>query len=187
MLKNAARALAAITLTGILSLAAVSITAPPARADSGDEVATGALTREIAFSPDSSLAYVAGGTSVIKVVDTATHVIVDTITLPGPVGGIAMSPDGATLYATDNTNDNAYAINTSTRAIGATIAVGNTPVSVVVTPGGAFAYVANTDDNTVTVIDTATQLVVDTVALPIVPDRLRVTPDGSTVWALDFN
>lgn len=184
MLKNAARVLAAMSLTGVFALAAVSITASPARADSGDEVAMGAPSRLVAFSPDSSLAYVCGDDNVIRVVDTATHAIIDTITLPGSVGGIAMSPDGATLYATDWENDNAYAINTSTSAIGTPIAVGDNPVSVVVTPGGASAYVANEDDSSVTVIDTATHLVVDTVSLPISPYRLRVTPDGSTVWAL---
>ena len=187
MLKNAARVLAAITLTGILSLETVSITAPPAHADTGDDIPMGAPTSAIAFSPDSSLAYVSGGDNLIKVVDTVTHGIIDTMTLPGIVGGIAMSPDGATLYATDDTNNNAYAINTSTRAIGAPIAVGDDPTPVVITPDGAFAYVGNLVDMTVTVIDTSTQLVVDTVSLPISPSKLRVTPDGSMVWALSFS
>jgi YVTN family beta-propeller protein len=185
VLNNASRALTAIALGGVLSLAAIPLTAVPARADTGVDVPMSSPTRDIAFSTDSSLAYVSGGNNLIKVVDTATHAIIDTIALPGTVGGIAMSPDGATLYATEGTNNNAYAINTSTRAIGAPIAVGDDPAPVVVTPNGAFAYVGNLVDKTVTVIDTSTRLVVDTIDVaPISPSKLRVAPDGSMVWAL---
>lgn len=184
VLKNATRAITAMTIGAGLSLAAVAFTALPASADTGDDVDMGSGSSAVAFSIDSSLAYVSGGNNVIKVLDTATHAIIDTITLPGIVGGTAMSPDGATLYASDGVNNNVYAIDTTTRAIGAPIAAGATPTPVVITHDGAYVYVGNLVNSSVTVINTSTNLVVDTISLPISPSTLRVAPDDSIVWAM---
>ena len=72
-----------------------------------------------------------GGNNLIKVLNTSTHAVIDTITLPGIVSSIVMSPDGATLYAVDGANNYVYAVDTSTRAIGAPIAVGASPNPIV--------------------------------------------------------
>jgi len=187
MSKNPARAIATIALSAVLSLAAVSFTALPASADTGDDVPVGAAATHVTFSPDGSRAYVTTDTTQIVVMDTATHAVLDTITLPGRGGDLAMTADGATLYATDVADDSVYPIATSTLALGAPIAVGDQPYAILMSSDGAHIYVGNIGDSTVSVIDASTQAVVQTVTGTGSPTRLRESPDGAIIWAVSSN
>jgi YVTN family beta-propeller protein len=52
---------------------------------------------------------------------------------------VAVTPDGAFAYVTNQATNNVSVINTATNAIVATIPVGNNPVGLAITPNGAFA------------------------------------------------
>ena len=67
-------------------------------------------------------------------IDTATGVVSDTITVGnGPVG-VAVTPDGKHVYVA-NTGDNTVSvIDTATGAVSATIPVGTSPVRVAICP-----------------------------------------------------
>ena len=76
------------------------------------------------------------------------------------VSGLAISPDGAHLYATDPTSDTVSVIDTAANTVTATVRTGPSPLGVAVSPDGRTAYVAeDSDPGTVAVIDTATAAV----------------------------
>src|SRR5262249_10348142 len=87
--------------------------------------------------------------------------------------GVAVTPDGSTVYVT-NLNNTVSVIATATNAVSATISVGHGPVGVAFTPDGGKAYVANEFDNTVSVIAPASNTVVATISVGPSPIALGV-------------
>jgi YVTN family beta-propeller protein len=88
------------------------------------------------------------------------------VALSLPVGtqslGVAVTPNGAQAYVTDNGGSQVYAINTANDAA-TPVTVGSHPAGVGITPDGSLAYVANQGSNTVSVIDTSHNMVTATV------------------------
>ena len=78
----------------------------------------------VAIAPNGATAYVLSPTSV-SVINTATNTITNTISLGAGVTPvqIAISPDGTSLYVTENSNNAIAVINTATNAISTTIGV----------------------------------------------------------------
>jgi YVTN family beta-propeller protein len=74
----------------------------------------------------------------------------------GWTGGIAVSPNGSTVYVGDSeaNNNDIFVINTSTDTITQTVPVGNEADAVAVSPDGKYVYVANLNTGTVSVIYT---------------------------------
>ena len=66
--------------------------------------------------------------------------------------GVAVSPDGNTVYVTNRGDDTVSVINASTNAVTTTVDVGNTPGSLAVSPDGDTVYVTNRSDDTVSVL-----------------------------------
>ena len=100
-----------------------------------------------------------GGNGSVTVINTDDFSKVSTIaTNGGQIYGIAVSPDGTKVYATNTTAGTVSIIDTSTNVVVGTIQVGASPSGVAFTPDGKFAYVANMGSNTVTVIDAATNI-----------------------------
>ncbi len=153
----------------------------------------------LVVSPDGEKVYVAnrgfnlGGTfgDGITVIGTATETAVATIPAstgllgPGP-NGLAVSPDGKTLYVANDPplfGDNTVSvINTATDVVTGTITVGSDPAGITVSPDGKTAYVANSADATVSVIDTATNTVINTINVVGSPDSMAVSPDDKTLY-----
>ena len=77
-----------------------------------------------------------------------------------PVGifpsGVAVTPDGSTVYVTNFQNNTVSVIATASNTVTATIPVGNNPFGVTASPDGSTVYVANEGDNTVSVIGEVT-------------------------------
>ncbi len=116
-------------------------------------------------------------------VSVATNMVIGS---PIPVGsgpvGVAVTPDGSTVYITNQRANTVSVIDTATNTvIGSPIPVGSGPWGVAVTPDGSAVYVANFVANTVSVIDTATNMVIGS-PIPVGsgPVGVAVTPDGST-------
>jgi len=87
--------------------------------------------------------------------------------------GVAITPDGSTVYVT-NLNNTVSVIATATNAVSATIPVGHGPLGVAFTPDGSKAYVANEFDHNVSVVATASHSVVATVGVGPAPIALGV-------------
>jgi YVTN family beta-propeller protein len=120
------------------------------------------------------------------VINTATN----TVTANVPVGfnshGIAITPDGKTVYVVSNDYENkngiVSVINTTTNAVTKTVSVGSHPMGIAASPDGTKMYVTNVWDWTVSVIDTATNTVIETVEVGIMPLGVAITPDGTRVY-----
>jgi uncharacterized repeat protein (TIGR01451 family) len=109
------------------------------------------------------------GSDDVSVIDTASNTVITTIPVGLNSAGVAVSPDGAFVYVTNQSSASVSVIATATNTVTATIPVGAGPFGVAVTPDGAFVYVANVGSGTVSVIDTATNTVTDTIPVGRVP------------------
>lgn len=116
----------------------------------------------IGILPSGSKLYVAGGTQVaVDVIATASGSV--TTTSPSSAVGIAVAPDGDTVYAAVLSNNSVSAIGAGGNAASWVLNGVPSPEGLAVTPDGAFVYVANTIANTVSVVSTSTRAVVATI------------------------
>ena len=97
--------------------------------------------------------------------------------------GVAVNPDGTSIYVSNNGTGNVSVISTATNMVTGTISVGAAPSGVAFAPSGFNrAYVANNGANTVSVIDTTGGSVVATVGVGAKPTGVAVTPDGAYAY-----
>lgn len=140
----------------------------------------------MAVSPDDQHVYVAGSCCAVSVIDTTTGAVTATIPTRYAVSGLAVSPDGSRLYATDPASGTVSVIDTAAGGVTATLRVGRGPLGVAMSPDGRTAYVAgDTDPGTVAVIDTATVTVTRMIPVGGNPAAVAVTPDGRTAYVTD--
>jgi len=96
----------------------------------------------VAITPDGAFAYVAnngggiccgggGGPSSVSVIDTASNTAIATIPFGSPAG-IAITPDGAFVYVTDDINNTVSVIRTATLSVVAVVPVGTRPGSIAI-------------------------------------------------------
>jgi YVTN family beta-propeller protein/VCBS repeat-containing protein len=130
-----------------------------------DAIPVGSDQRGIVLTDDGAYAYVSNiGSQSVSVIDTSTNTVVETITdgFYYPVG-MALSPDGSTLY-TSNWGDGGSrspltVIDTATNTVVGSISAGHNSHIVVVSPDGSRVYVSNYGSyggSSVLVIDPAT-------------------------------
>lgn len=95
---------------------------------------------------------------------------------------LAITPDGSTVYVTNEGTDTVVAIDTRTKTPVATIPVGQSPFGIAITPDGRRAFVSNANDKTVSVIDlTAKQVIGAPIPVEENSYGIAITPDGSRV------
>ncbi|HEX3827994.1 MAG TPA: beta-propeller fold lactonase family protein [Sporichthyaceae bacterium] len=134
-------------------------------------------------------AYVAlsGGWRVAEI-DVATDKLLPDNIPADSVHGVAIAPDGSTVYATETGH---YAVKVVDTATGKSISVtvGSYPQDVAVSPDGRRVFVTVTGSDTgpggadtVAVIDTATAKVVADIKLGAAPRRVVFSPNGSRAW-----
>lgn len=107
---------------------------------------------------------------------------------PIPVGNgpiiATITPDGKTVYVSNNGDNTITPIDTATNTPGPAIPTGLGPLGIAVTPNGKKLYAANSGTNTMTSIDVATNTIVTpAIALPGSPVLLAISPDSQTVYA----
>jgi YVTN family beta-propeller protein len=151
--------------------------------------AYGADTAEgVAVTPDASQAFIAetGQYDVIPV-NLATGTEGTPIEVGAYPQDVAVSPDGAVVYATltggdtgPGGSDQVAVISTATDTVTGDITVGTGPRQVAFSPDGTRAYV--TTESGVDVIDTATSSVIASIDVPSGAQGLAVSPDGSSVY-----
>lgn len=109
------------------------------------------------------------------------------------VRALAITPDGAKLYAADTLHNTVSVIDTATRRTTKVLdAMGTGPRFIAVTPDGRKALVAHfgtvtfnnlsVPDNTVAVIDTSTDAVTATVTVGRAPFAIAVTPNNAKAY-----
>ncbi len=106
-----------------------------------------------------------------------------------PPVGLAISPDGRTLYASSLCADGIIPIDltSASPAVGSPITVGTDPFTVIVSPDGHTLYAANHGSNTVSVVDlTAHPAKTEhTIMVGKEPIGMAITPDGSKLFVAD--
>jgi YVTN family beta-propeller protein len=151
----------------------------------------GLMARPAAAAP---FAYVTNhGSDTVSVIDTATNMVVATVTDAGkPFAnvpfGVAVTLDGKHAYVTNNGSSSVSVIDTAMNMVVATVALpaGSEPRGVAITPDGKHAYVVNHGSNTVSVIDTGMNTVAATVAVGPQPYGVTITPDGKHAYVANF-
>jgi YVTN family beta-propeller protein len=164
----------------------------------------------MSITPDGAYIYAVGYSSLygpgIMVVNTSTMAEVTGSGLPiypsgsGYLIGVAISPTGNQLYATDYGASSIVVVDTSTRTVTTTIPLtysgtgcpcAAAPIGVVFSPDGSAAYVADTN-TAVFSINTSTNSLVTTVTgvdngSGFTQGGLVVSPDGHTVYASTYS
>jgi DNA-binding beta-propeller fold protein YncE len=139
----------------------------------------------------------AGG--VIAVIDTTSDTVVTVVsvgTAGGTLEGIAITGNGATVFATDSTNDELVAIDTATntQSAGSPFDPGpgdlSSPLGLAIHPVNGNIYIASSGDDSVVIVNTSAPgtTVAKHTTGSSVPSQVAITPDaaGTRVFVTFF-
>jgi YVTN family beta-propeller protein len=117
----------------------------------------------VTLSPDGKTIYVIGGSSdTLYTISAATHKITHSVGLQlgsptQPVtGGIAVTPDGTKVFATDSGSARIFEVDVTTQKLVNRIPVGQAPGSLAITPDGTQLWATDLRATSASVIDVAT-------------------------------
>jgi YVTN family beta-propeller protein len=161
----------------------------------------GAGPQGIVVTPDGKYAYVADAGAIISgqagpVGHTVTPIDLETgvpgrpITVGNGPTGIAITPDGSTVYTTNLDSQSVSPIDTSTNHALAAIAVPGAPIAVAV--GHGYAWVVDTPSSTargnnVVPISASTGRAGKPIPVGKGAAAIAITPDGTTAWVACLN
>jgi len=183
--------LSPISATGGTSVTEINVTKNTVMA----VITTGDDPVDVAFTPNGAYVYVTnhGGVIVpgsasiagsISVINTATNAVNNILVGSVSPTGVAITPNGAYAYVTNDVSGTVSVISTATNTVTATITLPLDAYSsaVAITPNGAYAYVTNGGLGTVSVISTATNTVTATITVGTSPTFVAVTPNGAYAY-----
>lgn len=132
------------------------------------------------FSKDARLIYVSGETAGdLTVLDTKSHGQVARIVHGGgDAMGLALSPDGRTLYLAAGENKAIVKVDTTTHKVTGTIPLPGIVHEATLTPDGKFLYTTLRKANKIVVIATADDRIVATIPQRAYPDLVVMEPSG---------
>lgn len=155
-------------------------------------IATPERPHSIVMSPDGAWVYTGCyGGAAIAIINTASASLAATIPLPQHAEpyGLAISPDGHYLYASDNLTGRLFVVDALARRVVTSVQVGLHPALVAHSPDGKTLYVANGGSRSVSVLDIsddpAHPTVRATVGVNGYPHGIAITPDGRYVVVAD--
>ena len=150
---------------------------------------SGSRADSVVVSPDGKTAFTATGATISRV-DLKTGTSRTLATLTGDIRGLALSPDGATLYAStaslaqDSSRYQLTAVPVATGTPGTPVVLPDQPKkgALAITPDGSRAYVGVSAE--LVSVDLVRGVVSPAVQLNNLPSVIAITPDGKTVWVL---
>jgi len=150
----------------------------------------------LVFSPNGNRLYVTGGgTNMLHAFDFSggqlsnqgdgSVLLADETPKTGvyPLG-LAISPDGTTLWVVDNLAGDVRPVDAATLIPDTGIKVGHYPYAAVISPDGSALYVSNWDEDTVSVIDTAARQVTATIDVSFHPESNHIMRSHPTAMAI---
>jgi gliding motility-associated-like protein len=119
----------------------------------------------IAVSPDNTRVYATSAqyNGLLKVVNTATKMVIANIPIGDVSTGVCVSPDGSRVYVSNTNSNSVMVIDAVANKVIKTLTVGTRPFGVSLTPDGKYLYVANEDSHNVHVISTADNTIVNVI------------------------
>ena len=141
------------------------------------------------FSKDARLLYVSGETAGdLTVIDTKTRETVTRVVHGGgDAMGLALSPDGRTLYLAAGENKQVIKVDTGTHKPTGQIAVPGVIHEATLTLDGKFLYTTLRKANKVVVISTADDKIVTTIPQKAYPDLVVMDPAGRHAFVTNRN
>jgi YVTN family beta-propeller protein len=117
-------------------------------------------------------------------VDVATLSVAKTIAVGPNPDGVAISPDGKTVYvANDVTGPTTLTVvDATTNTVAASVYTGSRPSSLAVSPDGSRVLVVNKNSEDVAVVDAVSRTVLRTVTVNQVPYGVDITADGKRAY-----
>ena len=123
----------------------------------------------------------------IAVVDLASRKLVRTIPSGNDPESFDISPDGKTLYASNEDASEMTALDLTSGAIRGHVRVGEEPEGVTVRPDGRVVYVTCEGDNIVAAVDTTTMAVLARMTTAARPRAVVFTADGALAFVTTEN
>jgi YVTN family beta-propeller protein len=122
----------------------------------------------------------------VSVVNTANNTVTATIAVPASPSGLAVTPDGTSVYVTCRGANSVSVISTASNSVIASIGVGSSPIQLAISPNGAQVYVVNQGSNQVSVIDTASKSVTGTINVGSHPNAVAFSPSGTRAYVTNL-
>jgi len=119
----------------------------------------------------------------VAVFDVGSGAVKKVVSLPDRPSGLALSPDGRTLYVTaDGPNGTIHVVDIQTGKSASKMRAEHTPNAPVVSPDGKTLYVCNRFSGNVAVYDLASKKVTATIKVAREPFAAALTPDGKNLF-----
>lgn len=138
--------------------------------------------RHIQLMPDRLIMLACTESNVADVIDPATGKSVRRIPLGDEPEAFDLSPDGKTIYVSNEDEGAVSFIDSANGKVLKSIKVGKEPEGVKVSADGKTLYVTSEVASLVHVIDVASASIVKNVKVGKRPRRMAFTPDGRELW-----
>jgi YVTN family beta-propeller protein len=189
-------------LVAILATVVATGCGPDERRNAGDTAAGGARAHGDANGDVAALVYVSNEDSDdITIIDSRTDSVIGSIPAGKRPRGLALSPDGRTLFVAvsgspkagpgvdesklpppDRAADGVAVIDLATHRYSRTLPGGQDPESFAISKDGRTLYVSNEDAASVSVVDVQSSRVIATVPVGGEPEGVTLHPDGRSVY-----
>jgi PQQ-dependent catabolism-associated beta-propeller protein len=138
--------------------------------------------RHVQRMPDGKIMVACTDSNAADVIDPATGKSVRRIPLGDEPEAFDISPDGKTIYVSNEDEGEASFIDAVTGKPIASVKVGKEPEGVKISADGKTLYVTSEVASLVHVIDVASAKVVKNIKVGKRPRRMAFTPDGKELW-----
>jgi PQQ-dependent catabolism-associated beta-propeller protein len=145
-------------------------------------IATCRRARHVQRLPDGQLMVACTDSNAADVIDPASGKAVRRIPLGDEPEAFDISPDGRTIYVSNEDEAEASFIDMASGKVRATVKVGGDPEGVKLSADGKTLYVTSEVASLVHVIDTASAKVVKNIKAGKRPRRMAITPNGRELW-----
>jgi YVTN family beta-propeller protein len=147
-------------------------------------ISTGAAgSHMVGLTRDASRAFTSDvGTGAVSEMDLVKKALVRVIPIAPRVEGIAVAPDGSTVWAGSNTNGTVSVIDTKTGAIAETLTGFSLPYRLAISSDGRTAIICDPQANAIHVADVATRKVLWKLDGLASPRGVSIAPDGKTAF-----
>lgn len=145
-------------------------------------LATCKRARHVQITPDGKLLVACTDSNAADLIDPASGKSQRRIPLGEEPEAFDISPDGKTIYVSNEDEGAASFIDVASGKKRASVKVGKEPEGVKVSADGKLVYVTSEVASMVHVIDTATAKVVKNIKVGKRPRRMAITADGKELW-----